>query len=260
MNTLREVEDAIRALVPADGRPVVVHSSVLPFLSDMRRADRDAVESVLSCVLDALGERTVLMPTFTRGYAGGVCNLDTAPSITGVLTECYRKRPGVRRTLSAFFSYAFSGERHPDLPELRPEHAWGPGSVYEWMEREDVRFLVLGTHPTHCSYFHRLEWLARDVITFRHDKTFSGTIVREGRSVEMTETLFVRGLDPPVVIDFSFFESVLRGAGMAQRTVAGAPVTTFSPAVLVETVLPILRRDPFAIVKNRHLYEQRAGG
>lgn len=256
MSMLDAIAGAVQEIVPADSRPVVVYASAWPFLRQLGRNDRAAVETLLSCALESLGDRTVLMPTFTRGYVDGVCDLDREPSITGAMTECFRVRPGVRRTLSAFFSFSVSGNRHADLLDLRATHEWGPGSCYEWMELEDVHFLMLGTHPTNCSYLHRLEWLARDVIPFRYDKSFEGRLVREGIGFDMTETLFVRRLDPPVIIDFTSLEPGLRDAGMTQRLVAGASIATYDAGAARACVLPMLCRDPWAIVRNRQDYQR----
>lgn len=256
MTVLTEIASTIRELIPADSRPVVVYPSSWPFLRQMGKSDRDAVESLVTCTLEALGDRTVLMPTFTRGFTNGVCDLDQESSITGVMTECFRRRPGVQRTLSAYFSFAVSGSHHPELLELQSQHAWGPGSSYEWMELQDACFLMLGTHPTHCSYLHRLEWLAREMVSYRFDKSFEGQIIRSGVSHAFKETLFVRRLDPPVVMDFSPLEPGLRDAGMRQRMVAGASLATYDVASVLKWVLPLVRRDPWAIVKNRTDYQQ----
>jgi aminoglycoside N3'-acetyltransferase len=256
MSVVDAIASAIGALVPADHRPVVVYASAWPFLRQMGRNDRDAVEAILTAALDALGDRTVLMPTFTRGFVHGVCDLDREPSITGVMTECFRTRQGVRRTLSGFFSFGVCGDRDQDLLDLTPDHTWGPGSCYEWMERRDVHLLMLGTHPTQCSYLHRLEWLARDVIGFRSEKSFSGRLVREGVTHDVTETLFVRRLDPPVVMDFRPLEPGLRAAGMMQRMVAGGSIATYDAGAAITHTLPLLRRDPWAIVKNRQEYHR----
>lgn len=256
MTVLSEIASAIRGLVPRDQRPVVVYPSSWPFLRQMGQTNREAVESIVDCTLEALGDRMVLMPTFTRGFRDGLCDLDQEASITGVMTECFRKRSGVQRTLSAFFSFAVCGEPHSGILELRAEHAWGPGSCYEWMEKHDVCFLMLGTHPTHCSYLHRLEWLARDVVTYRYDKSFDGQILRGGLCHELRETLFVRRLDPPVVMDFSALEPGLRQAGMRQRMVAGASVAVYDAVPVLQTVLPLLRQNPWSIVKNRTDYQR----
>lgn len=249
-----EIESAIRECIPADHKPVVVYASAWPFLRQMRMSGPAALEDLVTCTLGALGERLVLMPTFTRGYTDGVCDLDRQPSITGAMTEAFRMRPGVRRTLSGFFSFAVAGGHDAAVLDGTAEHAWGAGSCYEWMHVRDVHFLMLGTHPTHCSFLHRAEWLVRESIPFRYDKSFTGRLVREGVSREVTETLFVRRLDPPVVMDFTPLEPCLRDAGMIQRSVAGASLATYDAAAALACVVEALRRDPWVIVRNRRDY------
>ncbi len=257
MDFLSEVRDAIKAAVGSDHRPVVVYSAVWPFFRELRQADHAAVESLLEVLLSVVGQRTLLMPTFSSGFANGVCNLDVERSLTGVLSETFRRQAGTRRTLSAYFSFAVSGEDADAVAALQPVHAWGPDSVYEWMETRDACFLMLGTHPTQCSYLHRAEWLARELVSYRFDKTFQGQLVRDGRRISITETLYVRQMEPPVVNDFTVLAPVLSRAGMVTTSPRGVPIAAYhAKAALAETVAG-LRRDPLLLVKNRHDYEGR---
>lgn len=257
MNFLQSISAAIHEAIGDDDRPVVVFSSAWPFLKVMNECDEKGVEKLLDVVLDAVGDRGLLMPTFTEGYADGYCNLDQAVSSTGVLAECFRKRRDTRQTLGAFFSFAVLGKVANEVVHLKPKHAWGEGSLYEWMEQRDVCFLLLGTHPTHCSYLHRLEWLARDVVDYRFDKKFDGVLTREGISIELQETLFVRRLDPPVLHDFTVLLPLLESAGMKTQVVNGISIVSYHAKPILEYVLPAILRDPYLTVVNRSDYEER---
>jgi aminoglycoside 3-N-acetyltransferase len=220
----------------------------------MHKNDMAAVEDLLDILVDAAGSRSILMPSFTRGFVDGVCNLDIENSSTGVLSECFRKRPGVRRTLSAFFPFTVKGPVIDEVINLKPEYAWGEGSIYEWMEKRDVCFLMFGTHPTHCSYLHRLEWLARDAINYRFDKVFRGQLIREGVVMDFVETLYVRKLDPPVVNDFAVLLPFLVSMGMKLEKPRGLSISSYHAKELLAQVLPVIRRDPFFTVKNKKDY------
>ncbi|MDD4975383.1 MAG: AAC(3) family N-acetyltransferase [Bacteriovorax sp.] len=254
-NFLNEVAIAVEALIGHDNRPVVAFSSAWPFLNELEQKNAAGVEQLLDVILEVVGKRNFLMPTFTKGFTDGISNLDTESSTTGVISECFRKRPGVRRSLSAFFSFAIIGPASEDVFNLRSEHAWGKNSVYEWMENNDACFLMLGTHPTHCSYLHRLELLAKERINYRFDKTFSGKIIREGSSFDIQETLYVRKLDPPVVNDFTVLLPHLYEAGMQKITINGVSLASYHTKDLLKTILPIMLEDPFFTVKNRKDYE-----
>ena len=157
MNFLSDVRTALDELMPEADRPVVVYSAAWPIMRELGRADQPAVEQIVDVILEAAGDRTVCMPTFTRGYHDGVSNLDNELSSTGIISELFRQRPGTSRTLSAFFSFAARGPMAAQVRNLKPADAWGDGSLYEWMESSAARFIMLGAHPTHCSYLHRLE-------------------------------------------------------------------------------------------------------
>lgn len=256
MDFLSLVRTAIHQAIGQDNCPIVIFSSAWPFLKEMHKNDILDVENLLDILMETAGTRSILMPSFTRGFTEGICNLDIESSSTGVLSECFRKRPGVRRTLSAFFPFAISGPDIDEVINLKPKHAWGEGSIYEWMEQRNVCFLMFGTHPTHCSYLHRLEWLAKSVINYRFDKVFSGKLIREGVSIDLEETLFVRKLDPPVVNDFTVLMPFLESMGMKLNKPRGVSISSYHPNELLAQVLPIIRRDPFFTVKNRKDYEE----
>jgi hypothetical protein len=196
------------------------------------------------------------MPSFAEGYDDGVCNLDEAPASTGVLSEHFRRRPDTLRTLSAYFSFNVLGPAQADLGQRMPLDAWGEGSIYDWMERRNARFLMLGTHPTHCSYLHRLEWLVREHLPYRYRKPFKGTLIRGGASIPCEETLFVRSLSPVAENDFTVLLPVLRKAGMAERPRRGISLTAYDTCAARDAILPLMRRDPLLVLSNRGDFEK----
>lgn len=256
MSFLEELENTLVSLVPADERPVVIFSAMWPVLREMGRNDSTAVGEVLDLLVRLFRTRSLLMPTFSEGYNHmGVCNLDTEPSSTGVLSEYFRQYPGVTRTLSAWFSYAVLGGCADEVVTLLPEHAWGDHSLYYWMEERDTCFIMLGTHFTHCSYLHRLEWLVRDVLPYRFCKTISGTLIRSGQTMACTETLYVRSREPvEAVNDFTTLLPFLQAAGMRHKKVRGVSLAVYDACAVRDTILPILRRDPLMFLKNRINY------
>lgn len=252
---LTELESSLKNLIKGDESPLVVFSSTWPFLNEMENKNMKGIEELLDIILRVAGNRTVLMPTFTSGFTEGLLDLDKEPATTGALAECFRKRPGVKRSLSAFFSFAVSGSRSNEVYQLKAEEAWGKGSVYEWMENNNVTFLMFGTHPTHCSYLHRLELLAKNKINYRFNKKFSGKIIRNGITQEVEETLYVRRLDPPVTNDFTVLVPHLFKAGMEQLNLNGISLVSYKAKALLNTVLPAIMEDPYLTVKNRTDYE-----
>lgn len=251
MNVLSELKSAIADMLPEKHRPLVVHSAVWPILREIGRADDYGVAAVLDTLLQVADGRTILMPAFTSGYVEGECDLDKAPASTGKLCEAFRLMEETRRSKSAFFSFSVAGEAHAAICDLMPEDAWGDHSLYEWMERENVRFLTLGAHPTHVSYLHRMEWLVRDRISYRYMKRFSGVLIHEGQRIPCTERLYVRSLVPEAVNDFTVLVEHLRTAGMLTASVRGISVASYDARNARDVILPAMEADPMLVLANR---------
>jgi len=196
-----------------------------------------------------MNERTLLMPTFTTGYKDGKLNLDYAPSSTGIITESFRLRKGIFRSCSAFFSFSVRGDEKGEIMMLRPRDAWGNGSIYHWMELNNARVINFGTHPTHSSYFHRLEWLARDYINYRIEKLFSGELTLNGKSFNLTESLFVRESLRHIQNDFTTVLPYLRQANFKQKVINGINISAFNSKDITDVLLPILKDNPKMLLK-----------
>ena len=251
MHILDELDSVLRELLSHNNRPIVIFSSAWPFFRAIGRANTEVAEELLHVVINAVGKRSLLMPTFSGGYRNGLCDLDSTPSSTGVLSEAFRRKHGNVRTLSAFFSFSVRGAAIDEVSDLMPIDAWGDGSIYHWMEHQNVRFLMLGTDPTHCSYLHRVEWLLRDVIPYRYVKEFDGTLRRNGKNIQCREQLFVRCLKPEAENDFTALKSLLNSAGMVTTAVQGVPLALYDVQQVLRSVLPAMKRDPLLAVINK---------
>lgn len=251
--TPNELRSAISELLADNPRgPVVVYSALWPFFRALDLPKTELPQTLLQIVLDAAGrERSVLMPAFTAGYKGGVCDLDQEPVSTGILSDLFRRSPGCGRNLSAFFSFGIVGPQAEEFGRLRPEYAWGDGSSYDWMENNNASFLMLGVDPTHCSYLHRMEWLAKDALPYRFVKEFSGTVVLQGKKHAVTEKLFVRNLNPEAVNDFTVIGDALRKGGLKSAALNGITVAHMAARDMKAAFLPLILRDPLIVVKNR---------
>jgi aminoglycoside N3'-acetyltransferase len=256
MSFLAELQSSMAALVGQDDRPIVVYGALWPIMREMRRNDSAAVDEILEAVIQVAAGRDLLMPSFAEGYRDGVCNLDEAPASTGVLSEHFRRRPESLRTLSAYYSFNVLGSAKPELGGLMPLDAWGEGSVYDWMEQRNARFLMLGTHPTHCSYLHRLEWLVREQLPYRYRKPFIGTLIRGGEPIPCEETLYVRSLTPPAKNDFTVLLPVLREAGMLEQPLRGISLVAYDACAARDAILPLLQGDPLLVLSNRGDFEK----
>ena len=214
--TFDGLTDILRALLPDRSRPAVVYCGLFAISRSLPPPVEALPAAVLDCILRAVGPaRTLLMPTYTGGFRDGRIDLDTAPCTTGMVNERLRQMPGTRRTASAFFSFAAYGPEADDVLALRPEDAWGDGSVFAWIEERDAQLVVLGVPWAMCSFLHRAEWLTR--VPYRYQKPFSGVCRRAGAEEQLAERLFVRSLDPLALNTWPSLNELLELHGMRRR-------------------------------------------
>jgi hypothetical protein len=233
-------------------RSLAVFSASWP----LARALRQPPDQIARVLCDALAQSfptsTILMPTFTDGFDGnGVCDLDRLASTSGVISESFRQRPDARRSRSAFFSFAMTGPDRDDLIALMPREAWGEGSLYHWMLATDTQIVTIGVHPTHCSFSHLIEWLHRDRVSYRFNKTFRGRLRYEGLECDWEETLLVRRLNPSPINDFTWLLPYYLEAGMRVDTIGGITLSSIGAATKIEVMNRMILKDPYAMIKNR---------
>lgn len=256
MNVLNELSNCLQGLLKDDNRPIVVFSSAWPFFRAIGHSNNEVVEELLQVIIDAAADRSLLMPAFSNGYNRNIFDLDVEPSTAGVISNAFRQRHGVIRTLSAFFSFSVKGPAIPEVYDLMPESAWGDGSIYHWMELKNARFIMFGVDPSHCSFIHRVEWLLRDLITYRYLKTFEGILCRNSINIKCQERLFVRSLIPEAISDFKVLNEPLKNAGMLTSFVQGIPVSLYDANQVLSSILPIMQEDPFITVMNKNDFKR----
>lgn len=245
---IKKINIALRELNIKD-KPIVVYSAMFPFVRAIQKDPQCFCDDLIEVLIN--NSATLFMPTFTDGFKNGSCNLDLEKSTTGTLTEIFRQKKEVKRTLSAFFSFGVIGKSQKEIISLKPKHAWGKGSLYEWFEQNDAQIITIGTHPTHCSFTHRVEWLCKDVIKYRHNKEFEGTIIRDGEKIPLKETLYVRNLSPSPKNDWKWAINDFVKAGMKIIDIDGIKISCINAKTKINLLVPMVRKDPLILITNK---------
>lgn len=252
------LRSALESVIPKDERPVVVYSELFSISRKLVSPVRDQPREIIEALLDLLGpRRTLLLPTYTDGFKDGFLDLDSEPSQTGIISEYFRKIPGVKRTRSAFFSFSAFGPQSKEFTELRFVETYGPGSSYAWIEEHDAHLVSLGVSWDACSLKHRSEWHER--VPYRFDKTFEGKLKYEGQTGSHKETLFVRSLDPIAENDWSQVDKILLQGGMKRVPFGGGQVASITTQNLMKQMRLTLKSNPYAFVHNPDLLRAHFG-
>ena len=159
--TKAQIAGELKQLGLAAGDLVLVHSS----LSSLGCVE-GGPEAVIDALIEVLGpEGTLLMPSFQRGgehallRQGCVFDLRTSPSEMGLITETFRRRPEVRRSISPTHCTAAWGGR---AEEILAGHQYcsvsvGKGSPYHRVVEWGGKILFLGVTHTCNTTLHFVE-------------------------------------------------------------------------------------------------------
>ncbi|MBF0613778.1 MAG: AAC(3) family N-acetyltransferase [Magnetococcales bacterium] len=146
------------------GDVVMVHSSL-----DRLEAFTGKSSELLTVLQSCVGEQgLLLMPTlpFTGtavewAATHPVFDPKTTPSRSGLLTELFRRWPGVIRSLHPTHAVAAWGSRAPAFCQNHPHAATpcGAGSPYAGLLTDNGKILLLGTDIEAMTFFHTAEEL-----------------------------------------------------------------------------------------------------
>lgn len=232
MNT-REVIQAIPR-----GSVVIVHASFSPC-----KAEGLTPEGVISMLRDQLGpDGTLIMPSFTYSYSkrpGGIpFDRETTPGCgMGILSETFRKTPGVIRSSNPTYSVLACGKHAYDVTDGAQINAGlSFGSSYEKALQLNTRILLLNVGNNRNSMLHYAE--AASGVPYNdipHCASWGRTAITSSGEMELN------GIFPACSVNFKRFDDVFVREGIAVKL--GNSYLIDAPA-MVDYIIKQIRAVP----------------
>lgn len=253
-----DILEALRKVGIRKGDAIFVHSDVAKFgkLADIR--DRgEFLDLMLAALKEAVGAKgTIIMPTFSYSFTKKeVYDPDKTPSTVGVLTEHFRKQPGVKRTEHPIFSAAAWGGEKEYFGHDSAKDCFGQGTIFGKIYKKNAKIVFFGAFFESCTFIHSLEQLFG--APYRFNKSFTGKISVGGKVREETCDYFVRSLDGSANPEFSVFEAHLVKNGFIKRAKLGSgEILAVSSRKLGIEAWKMFRKDNYFLSnsKNRRKY------
>ncbi|WNR46835.1 AAC(3) family N-acetyltransferase [Paenibacillus roseipurpureus] len=243
MLTQQALIESFRRIGIQQGKPIVVHSS----LRSLGPVDGGA-DTVLDALLAYLGKDGLLiMPTFTYDNPG--FDPDKSKSLTGALTEVFRKRSPSVRSLHPTHSVAASGkeaaricEGHHQVPGL------GIDSPLDRAAKEGGGVLLIGVGHTSNSTIHVGESYAR--LPFLHvpfTPNWPNPIQIAGQGRGQLEVYLDE--HPGCSRAFGTVEAPLRQRGSIKDGLIGKALAQWMPGqAVIDVTLDLLQKDKNALL------------
>ena len=157
MNTSESLKNDLKAmgLEPCDA--VLIHSSMKKIGPTEGGAD-----GVLDALCGFFSEGLVVLPTLTWSVADSaerIFDISKTPSQVGILTELFRRRKGVLRSLHPTHSLAALGRDAAWLVsgDCLSHTPCGPASSWHKLLEINAKILMIGCDLTSCTFIHGIE-------------------------------------------------------------------------------------------------------
>lgn len=245
--------DALTHVGLCPGDTALVHSDAiiaaqLPSMPDDRRLDVliEALENVLG------PQGTLLMPTFSYSYTKGeIYDVLRTPSTVGMLTERFRTRAGVLRSLDPIFSFAAKGSRAKELCSLKPGECFGPDSAFAALHGINCHIVCLGCSLSSGGTFvHYVE--KSHTVSYRYDKSFSGTTIFPDQHSEPSSVLYyVRDLARASSANLRGLQRRLEQEGRLHSAVLGrVRILAVQASDFFDTAWKMLDENPVSLIEE----------
>ena len=176
-----DLKRSLLSLQICAGDVICVHSQIYS-LGRMTVGKEKFLQLLVQVMQEIVGSSgTLIMPAFSYSFCNSeIFDVQNTLSKVGVLTEFFRKKDDVKRTLHPIFSFSVWGAGKEEYLDAGPD-AFGMDSVYGKMIRDRGKILMLGADKGY-TFYHLAEEHVN--VGHRYFKNFSGWIKDEkGRCI-----------------------------------------------------------------------------
>ena len=243
MVTKQDILFSLALMGIQSGDLLLVHSS----LSSIGQVEGGA-NTVIDALLEAIGPKGTLVMSTLTGWDSSF-DAQTTPSAVGILSETFRLRPGVLRSLHPVHSVAALGQFAEYITEGHElcETGCGEGTPYWKIAELGGKILLLGVDMDRNTMMHTLE----EAANVRYLRTLEIPAPSYQSDGQATFTL---KKFPPGHRDFLKITPILRRAGcLTEGRIGQAAVKVIEAEPLLELGVQLLTEDPlFFICHNEH--------
>jgi aminoglycoside 3-N-acetyltransferase len=245
------VTDALSVVGVKPGSVVLVHPDAIVAAQFPAMPDEQRLDLLIVAIEAAIGsEGTLMIPTFTYGFTKGepfdICK---TPSAVGMVSERFRKQPGVLRTADPIFSFAMRGPHAEELCAIPVQECFGASSVFAALHRMNAHIVDLGCSMSRGGTFVHYVETAHGV-DYRYQKVFSGTVVlANGEARQCSVVYNVRDLTRRSDADLRRLEKRLAEDGKSRTAEVGrARIMAVTASDFFDTAWKMLDEDPASLI------------
>ena len=239
MITKQEIKRSLSLMGIVPGDTLLLHSAMTAIGKVEGGAD-----TVIDAFLETIGEEgTLVMSTLTGWFAP--FDAATSPSAVGYLSEVFRTRPGVLRSLHPVHSVCAYGKNAKFITEGHEHCKTGCGEGTPYLKIRDLggKAIMLGVDMDRNTVMHSLE----EAIDAKYLRTLD--IVAPTYLEDYQNRTFTLEKFPPGHRDFMMITPYLRRAGaMTEGKIGNAVTKCIDMRRLFEIAMPMLQENPLLFI------------
>ncbi len=228
--------------------PVLLHTDLLRVgIMDKMKPRDEICREYEDLLLDLLGARELLIPTFNYGFCrDGEYDLAASPGQVGALTEYVARRYPHLRTRTPVFNFCILNNKRFGRKEAA--NPFGPDSTFAELRSLGGTVAFLGASFDSNTFLHFVEESVP--VTYRYIKVFEGTITEGDDRAPWKLDYRVRPmLEGAAVYDWERLQHDLRQADILHEAPAGnGRLLWYHTVALFDFWFSRMKADPFYLL------------
>jgi len=246
-----DVTDALTSVGIPQGGVVLVHPDAIVAAQFSHMPNEQRLDLLIEAIEAAIGsEGTLVMPAFSYSFTKGEAfDIGATPSAAGMVTERFRTRPGVRRTVDPIFSFGCRGPLAQKLCAVAVKECFGAESVFGALHRLNAHIVDLGCSMSRGGTFVHYVETAHGV-GYRYNKAFSGTVISpDSEASECSVVYNVRDLTRRSEADLRRLQERLAEDGKSRTADVGrSRIIAVTASDFFDTAWKMLDEDPVSLI------------
>lgn len=245
-----DIKQALKKAGLKRGDDLFVHSELKSFGKINPKVSRDQfLSSFLTPLLTSVGKTgTVIMPTFSYSYCNNeIFDVKNTPSHVGILSEYFRTRPHVKRSLDPIFSSAAIGPKSNYYTHVGTD-CFGKASIFEKLHQKNTKIVFIG-ETFDITFLHYIE--QKFGVPYRFIKIFSGKTRRKNILKRRKYSYNVRPLDNSVIYDLERVGDYLIKKGVVKTVKLGnSKIRVVTAQDAFDNITSAFHQNVFQFLKN----------
>lgn len=207
-----------------EGDTIFLHSDALGTIDLLGETFTQKADTLFDGILDLLGSKgTLVLPTFTYSASkGDIFNVLESRSEVGLLTEYFRKRPGVKRSSNPLFSVAAIGYNAIDFELSSVDDCFGEHSCFDILYNHNGWIFTLGCSFDRVTFIHYVD--QKFGVDHRFLKFFTANVIKDDTLTSFQIRYLVRDLSRKTSTKLDSLKNRLINTEKLQITEFGRPL------------------------------------